>query len=943
MKWRLNSWRPGWFGLVLCALMLACAPAEAASTAETHAWQAAGKSFQETMWARAETNFAQFIKNYPDSEYYAQAVLYQAKARFQLARARALDPESRQWTYADVIKLLDEQQSRAGDQADKFAYWTAEAWYASSNFTKAAEAYAGLAREFIQSDKRTEALFKEADARLQLGDAAGVTDLLRDPAGAFQQVVKSNSADQWVVRGLYLLAETELAGRNYAAAVEALSEILPQKQADLEWKRQYLMCRVKAEGGPLEEALQAGTNLLAAAGENPDFRAESYQMLGDIYSGLERFPEAISAYETILSNNLPFEQQRKAVLNIVELNLRQNQTNEAARLLDDFLHKYPTERGSDFDRLALGELRLRQHFQAPGDMNFLQQAETNFQRLILEDTNSEFWGNAQLNLGWCLWVEGTTNESGIAFSSPPGLRALKITDWEKIAESGVAFSNAVFSNVVGRLPHGEDQAVALFKQADTQCLQTNYADAISNYSRIIDEYASLPSVTNSLFEPALYQIVQAAIAQTNLNAGMTAATNALGRLLDWFPNGLLAQPGMLLVGEAQNRPGTAEDRAEKAAEARKTFSDFIARWPESPLKPEVDLAIARTYEREADWTNAVNQLHAWVAANTNAPALPQAEFQLAWANYKAGNDAKAFLGFSNFVAKYRGNELAAQAQLWMGYYHFQREEYDPADVSFQGVFATNVPASRELQNQARMMAGRSALGRRDFVGIGSASDYFEKLAEDSNNCNRLTAQFAWGDAEASSATPTSLSPYLKAIQIFVDIATNHPGDPLASLAWGRMGDCYLQLGAANDTNQDWFELATNAYANVIGSSNANLAARCTAEYGIGQVLEKMAQLKPAGSVEREKLLWRAVDHYLNVVNGSNRRADEEQLDPYWVQQAGMAAARIDSDDLKDLDKALRLYQRLREDLPPWQAYLDKKIANVRNQMAKSPSQPPQND
>jgi TolA-binding protein len=651
------------------------------------------------------------------------------------------------------------------------------------------------------------------------------------------------------------------------------------------------MCRVKLEGGPLEEALDASTNLLAAAGDNPVFTAESYQMLRGHIPGIGAVPRGdFAAYESILSNNLPMEQKRKAVLNIIELDLAQNQTDEAARRLDDFLQKNAGEKSSDFDLLALGELRLRQHFQAAGDTNFLRQAETNFVRL---DTNSDFWGKAQLNLGWCLWEEG------------------------KFPESGVAFSNAV-----GRLPHGEDQAVALFKLGDVLYSQTNYARAIGAYSRIFDGYGAVPSVTNNLLEPALYQIVQAATAMTNL----TAANDALKRILNWFPEGLLGQPAMLLLGET-------EDRAGSAAAARRIFTDFIARWPASPLRPEAELAVARTYERENDWTNAINRLYAWVVANTNSPALPQAEFQLACANYQAGNDSNAFSGFTNFIATYPANALAAQAWYWIGTYHFQREEYELAEVSFKGVFATNMAATAELQNQARMMAGKSAYGRRDY---GVAIKYFEDLKEDTNDCPanvRLTAQYAWGDAEISSVSLTNLSPYQSAIAIFGDIVTNHPDDLLAPLAWGRMGDCYRQLGAANDTNQDWFALATAAYTNVISSSNADLATRCTAEYGVGQALENMARSMPPGSGERTNLLQLAVDHYLNVVTGSNLRGDEEHRDPYWVWQTGMAAGRIESDDLKELDKALNLYQTLQDDLPPLQVYLGKKIAGILGQMA----------
>jgi TolA-binding protein len=906
MQRRLNSWRSGWFrpalGLVWCGLLLAGARLEAASLAEDNSWRAADKSLGEHMWLRAEGEYAAFLKKYPQSEYYADAVLGEAQARFQLAQKKAINQaDGRQWSYKDVISLLAAQRSRADDKADAFTYLTAEANYYLPDYSAAAEAYAGLARDFTNSIYRTEALYKEADAHFQLGDTARVIELLGDPAGVFQQAAKADVPDRWVVLGLFLLTETTLAKGDYAAAAGALAEIPLQKQ-ELEWKRQYLLCRVNSEGGHAEAALAASTNLLAAAGDSAVFKAESHLMAGDIYRRLERWPEAIAAYQTNLADDVPAEQRRLSLLNIVELNLRQDQMDEAAGNLQDYLIKHADETNSDLDLLVLGELRLKQHFQTPGDTNFLQQAATNFEQLTLGDTNGVLWGKAQLNLGWCLSAQG------------------------RIAESGVAFSNAV-----ARLPHDEDQAVALFKLAEAMYLQGDYAGAIGNYGRIVDEYAGLASVTNNLFEPALYQMARAGEATNNF----AVASRAVDELLKRFPEGLRAQPSMLLLGEAQDRSGMA-------AEARKTFSDFIRQWPESGLKPEVDLAIARTYERENDWTNAINRLYAWVAANTNSPALPQAEFQLAWANYMNGNDALAYSGFSNFVTNYKTNELAPLAQSWIGSYYFQREEFISADVSYQGVFGDKSPASPEMRDQARMRAGMAAFARRDY---SQATNYFYALATDSN-CPaplQLSAQYAWGDALFSSAAQTNLAPCRLAISIFSYIATNRPDDPRSPLAWGRIGDCYQQLGAWGDTNQDSFTLARNAYANVINAANADLATRSAAEFGIGQVLEKMARSRAVTDPMRESLLQQAVDHYLNVVNGSNLRGDESQKDLYWVQQTGLAAAAIEGEDLKEWDNAVNLYQTLRDDLPPLQGLLKKKIENAQKMAVVQGHAPSGND
>ena len=63
-------------------MLLAGARVDAAtSQAEINAWTSADKAFGEQMWLRAEGEYARFIKKYPDSEYYAEAVLGQAQAR----------------------------------------------------------------------------------------------------------------------------------------------------------------------------------------------------------------------------------------------------------------------------------------------------------------------------------------------------------------------------------------------------------------------------------------------------------------------------------------------------------------------------------------------------------------------------------------------------------------------------------------------------------------------------------------------------------------------------------------------------------------------------------------------------------------------------------------------------------------------------------------------
>ncbi len=880
MKRDLNPFRAGGFALAWLLSLWTGTWAQAASPAENRAFDSAVKSLQGELWDRADREFADFIQKYPASERYADAVVLESQALFQ------------QKKYAGVIELLAAQQLHADKSADQFAYWTAESHFHSSNFQAAADTFAQLARQYPASGRRLAALFGEAEARAKLGDWPRVIEVLRTPEAPFQQMARTNMANDLVVRGFLLLGEAELAQSDYAAATATLRQLsVDALKPELKWDWQYLLCRVDLEGGHPEVALQACTNLLAWSAGSPELRALSADFEGRILEESDRLPEAIRAYETNLSPEAPEGWQRQAMLNVVELTLRQNQAGLAAQKLEDFLAKQPNAKDSDLESLTLGELYLKEYFAewpktpstAVAGTNLLQAAREKFVRLITTSTNADYTGKAHLNLGWCLWEEG------------------------KIAESEAAFSNAV-----QRLPFSEDLAVARFKLADIQYRQRDWAGAITNYTYILMRFAPLALVKHELFERALYQILRANLEQTNL----PAATEAMRKILEWFPDGSLSDRSLLLAGEGWSR-------GQNPARAREVFSDFITRFPLSALLPEVKLAVARTYEREANWLAAITNYEAWVAVYTNNPALPRAEFSLAWANEEAGLETNALRLFTSVVARFPTNELAARAQYWIADSYWKHDDFQNAESIYQDVFTrwTN----SELAFPARMMAGRAAMARD---GYSDAITYFTNLTGNPKCPPGLQAQalFACGDALVASASITNLAPCQEALTYFNLIAKTYTNSGIAPLAWGRLGDCYLLLGT-NDPSQ--YELAGNAYQTVMNSPLADLAARSMAEVGLAGMLERLARLNPpTNQISTLKL---ARDHYLNVVYGANRR-DREKPDAFWVKEAGLAAGRLE-EELGEWKQAMKLYERLQQDLPPLQSNLVKKIEKAKQNLA----------
>ena len=120
---------------------------------------------------------------------------------------------------------------------------------------------------------------------------------------------------------------------------------------------------------------------------------------------------------------------------------------------------------------------------------------------------------------------------------------------------------------------------------------------------------------------------------------------------------------------------------------------------------------------------------------TNA-LRPQADYALARANYQAGNETNAFVLFTNFVAQFPTNELAPLAQWWVADHYFRLggTNYVDAERNYQMLYQnTNWQGSplvyTNLAYQARLMAGRAAMGRQ---GYKDAIDHFTSLTSDTN-------------------------------------------------------------------------------------------------------------------------------------------------------------------------------------------------------------------
>jgi TolA-binding protein len=889
--------------ILVLTLPLASGPRLWAASAADRAFDAAAKAFGDTFYDRAEAGFADFCRKFPTSPRLAEAILLQAEARLELTN------------YAGAIELLSARLDAAGTNADQYLFWLAEARARNGDYRAASDGFARLVKEFPASSRCLEAAIGEASARAALArtepsEWRRVIELLQRTNGVFQAAVHTNAAHELVPRGCLLLSEAQLATKDYRAAEETLQplakRLLDPKTA---WQWQYLLCRIQLADGRTNSALQSTTNLLALAAKagQSNLQADSAAFQAGLLEGLGRTNEALTAYQKNLAEGVPAERQRQALLKITELSLAQDQIPQAAQMLEQFVAQYPEAAAADLALLTLGELRLRQYettadtnpvtnvtTNAPAATNGLQLALARFSELTKRFPRSPLFGKAQLELGWCYGRE----------------------------EGKLPEAQAALQLAVERLPVSLDLGTAYLRLADVQFQQGDFTGAIRNYQALIEKLGALPEARTNLFERALYQTVRAGLTGGDL----AAATNSLQKMLVWYPVSLNTARAVLLSGQEISRRG-------EPARARAMFREFARSVPNAPLLPELQLAIAGTYEQENQPANAIHQYNDLLAGFTNSSVRPQAEYYRARATYQAGQETNALALFINFIAQFPTNDLAPLAQLWVADYYYGIGNPVEAERNYKLLIQnTNWPPSK-LTYQAQLMAGRAAVAHQ---GWGQAKDYFLGLYNNTNGPSidlRVHAFFEYGQTLMQWADPAEtnkLANCEEATRVFGRICDEYPTNRLAVPAWLEKANCYLQWALARQ-QYDALTNAINAYQRVIDSPPADVAARSQAKVGQATVLGKWAEQKTGA--EQTALLKQALSNCLDVVYGTILRDANERLDPFWTKEAGMKAFDL-ACELQAWSQAVNIYMRLKTLWPQLPASLENKALKAQEQLER---------
>ena len=834
------------------------------------AFNAALRSFSIGAYARAAEEFTAFSSQFPDS---------------------ALRPEA----LSRALYAQGEAEAGRGDHAA-----------AQKTFGLYLARFSGSELALHAAVRQAEALFRSAQPQ----EAAALLD---QPEGPFRRAMSQGKPADLLWKGLMLAAEAHLSAGHWTRAREAVVAATPLAQTPTtQWDRLRLEIRILEAGRQVEPAIAAAEQLRRIAGAEglATRRPESSALLGRLLLAAGQGARAVVPLEENLAPAVPAAFRSDALGNLSDWWVSQGLLSLARERLEAGITGLGDDASVAALRLRLGQIHLREHLarrgadrvgSATAESNVsLTRAVAELERAASLNPPPEVRAPLTLTLAWCRWEEALSGNSKAVMAQ---------------ALSG-------FQAALSQLPAGSpDRLVARFKAADAAAWLGDAPLALTGYLEVAAAVAERPVEREIWMPAALEQAVIAAIASTNAPAG----ESALRRLLELPQAAVRAGQSVLWLGSSLARQGAGEL-------GRGLLLDYLRRFPESTVRPEVELELAMLGLHDERWADSVAELRRWLVAHPQHPGAVRAGFHLAYALSRSGDPAAAMSQFSELAAKNPADPGTLSAQLWLAGRFFEQQDYLQAGQASAAILtnATVRAARGDTWYRARLWAAEAG---RKLQNFESSAEHFRELINDKAAPTEIqsAALFHYGELlQAKPVDPGSdpLSRYRLALEAFTRVL-EFTNSPYVAPALGMMGNCHFQLSTLNPAD---YTRAAELYLRAAKLPGAGIETRCRAWLGYAAVNRKVSELR--SGTESGEFLERAIQAGLDVALGKVLLPGEK-LSADILTEAARGTGEI-LERLGRTGEAAGLYEHVARELPAVAATWGQRARRIRESQLEKP-------
>ncbi len=459
-----------------------------------------------------------------------------------------------------------------------------------------------------------------------------------DAARAYLEPVANNPNDRMYEAALFMLAELAAKAKDNARAEAIMNQLLKTtKDRDARNNALFKLGEIYRDAGNVPKALDAFRRVKSAGTDAAarNMNANILLEIGQTFEKLQHPLEARIAFEGIATlypdSLLATDAWHRAILADVDFDDLPHA--EARYLL--FVSNYPGVTTISGTRLYLANHEL----QAERFTNAIRHLQFG----LREFPTSE-------------WVETMYTTLGSAF-----LSAKQYNDAE-----------STLKEFADKFPGSELVPESYMMLADGYVEQERFEPAIETYERVANDYRRTDA------GKAAVEGVQEARLQYG---AYLSATNDLVEAVRQFK----AVTASNLVEQALFMMAGALAQAGQYDEAVIELRDFLTRFPQSPLRPEVlarlaDIQMQGEQYKKAEKT--LKELFALAIAPTN-PIVPAAHLQVAFCKYYQNDNDGMGVALTNILAAYPRAPEAGEALYWLAYLKRTQQEHRAAGELYQ--------------------------------------------------------------------------------------------------------------------------------------------------------------------------------------------------------------------------------------------------------------------
>jgi len=614
-------------------------------------------------------------------------------------------------------------------------------------------------------DYALRATYHEAIARLQTGDLPGARSL-------FRQVVETWPQSRFTARSQYEIGAIAYRQEEYgpaAAAFRAVSRMNPS--SSLRGQSAYWLGNTYLAQGDLNRALDSYSQAIDQDAAPDSLRYEvQFRMAWTQYED-ERYADAASAFSSLSESADRAAPARDALFWGADSYLQAGRFQEARRMLNRYLQRYPDARHAVEAHYVLGWT----YFKAGNYAQAVGAFQTFLDRYDPADQTIPYAQDARLRLADSYYAQKRYDEAVSVYRQVQGegsdyaaYQAGQALQFAERPEEAIR----VLRSLVEDYPQSPWRQEALYRIGLIHFQEQQYADARETYQQLLNRYP------DDRYAPrALY-----GIGDTYYNAGdLDRAATTYRRVLERYPDSETATEAASSLFFALNAAG-ASDRAEAVVDS------FVAANPNADIVSELRFRRAEAAYQSGDREEALRLFRAFTRTSGDDALLPRAYYYLGiiYADRDESGEAQTYL--RQLVDRYPDSDRRPEAALRLGDLSLEQEAYESALEAYRTA-AGGDGTGAELQAQARY--GQS----RALIGLGRTDDAETLLRRiiDNNRGGPLLASARLGLARLYSDQGEAT----QALGLYRQVAENARSEAGAEALY-RLGSLLRQQGRTRD-------------------------------------------------------------------------------------------------------------------------------------------------